>query len=83
MFRGRKIRDIRLPSAGVSHAVELEWYLAMHWWGYKPEEFEELEGDEQARRIAVYRLNNRIEAVVADYQNKERERQSRKNNRKH
>ncbi len=55
----------------------------MHWWGYKPEEFEELEGDEQARRIAVYRLNNRIEAVVADYQNKERERQSKKNNRKH
>jgi hypothetical protein len=36
----------------------------------------------RARRIAVYRLKNKMDAALADYQNKERERQQRKNNRK-
>jgi hypothetical protein len=66
----------------VQHAPELEWDFAAQWWGYKPEEFDRLDGTVRARRIAVYRLKNKMDAALADYQNKERERQQRKNNRK-
>lgn len=39
--------------------------MAAQWWGYRWEKFTQLDADEQAFLIAVYRTNNQIEAVIA------------------
>lgn len=46
--------------------------MAIQWWGlYKREEFAALDIDSQARMIAVYRINRRIEGVLAKHQSDE------------
>lgn len=80
-FRRRDIFSIHVPRSGLAFAQELEWELAAHWWRYKPEEFAMLDGDEQSRRVAVYRIQHQMEAVVAQEQAKEAKRAARKGRR--
>lgn len=64
-FRGRPIDKCPTPLSGIKSNASLDWELAIQWWGYKREEFAALPVDDQARLIAVYSLNNKIEAVLA------------------
>jgi len=54
-----------LPRSGFRFNPQLDYDLAAHWWGYKLEEFWELLPDEQAYRVAVYRIERQMEAVLA------------------
>ena len=46
--------------------TSLDWEFAIQWWHiYTRDEFAELSTDDQARLIAVYRMKNKIEAVLA------------------
>lgn len=50
----------------MKYNTSLDWEFAIQWWQlYKREEFADLPVDDQARLIAVYRLNNKISAVIA------------------
>lgn len=50
--------------------------LAAHWWGYKVrEEFDELDLAYQAHLIAVYRIENQIQAVLQEDARMEAKRQ--------
>lgn len=40
--------------------------MAAHWWGYKWEEWEALDGEEQSFRYAVYAANSTIEAIQSE-----------------
>lgn len=42
-----------------------DWASTAKAWGYKWEEFRELEGDEQAFLVAVHRTDRQIDAVLA------------------
>lgn len=65
-FRGRPIRRCKVPLSGIQHNVTLDWELAIQWWNiYTREEFADLDVDDQARMIAVYRLKHHIDAVIA------------------
>lgn len=58
--------------SGITHNITLDWELAVQWWGiYTREQFTELDTDSQARLIAVYRLQKRIDAVIAKSQSDE------------
>lgn len=58
--------------SGITHNITLDWELAVQWWGiYTREQFIELDTDSQARLIAVYRLQKRIDAVIAKSQSDE------------
>lgn len=40
--------------------------MAIHWYGrYSREEFAELDGEEQSRIIALWLINQQVEAVIA------------------
>jgi hypothetical protein len=54
-----------VPRSGISYAPELEWRLAARWNRYKWHEFQALDGDEQSKLVAAYRVQNQIEAVLA------------------
>lgn len=56
---------ISLPRSGVSYAAALEWELARQWHHIGPAEWNEMDGDEQAKYIAVYRAHHQIEGVLA------------------
>jgi hypothetical protein len=43
----------------------LEWRLAARWAGYKIEEFQALDGQDQSETLAAYRSQNQIDAVLA------------------
>lgn len=46
--------------------MELSWELACQWYGaYTREEFAKLPGDDQARIVALYIVQNRMDAVLA------------------
>lgn len=53
-----------MPRSGVSYDPLLDWLLAAQWWHYRWEEFCELDGDEQALLVAVYRTHGQIEGVI-------------------
>jgi hypothetical protein len=72
-----------VPRSGISYSSILEWELAAQWWGYKPEEFEELDGEIQSARVATYRAQNTISSVVAYEQAKEMKRKQPKRKGKH
>lgn len=48
--------------------MSLNIFLAIQWWGYRIEEFEELSVDEQARIVAVYNVKNTMDSVIAKAQ---------------
>lgn len=60
-----------MPRSGINYAFGLEWELAAHWANYRFEDFILLPTDQQARHIAAYRCEKRIEAVVAQEQAKQ------------
>lgn len=53
----------------MSYTPFLEWRLAAQWANYTWEQFEALEGDQQAGVVASYRAFNQIEAVLAKVEN--------------
>lgn len=59
---------ITLPRSGVSYSPELEAELARQWNHIGPYDWEALDGDQQARYIAVYRVHFQIEGVVVKAQ---------------
>ena len=56
--------DWKVPLSGVEYSVELEWRLAARWAGYRFDEFQILDGEEQSENVAAYRIAMRIEAVL-------------------
>lgn len=54
-----------MPRSGIGYEPNLDWALAAQWWGYTWEAFCDLDGDEMAHRVAVYRAHNRIKGVIA------------------
>lgn len=71
-FKGRPIQDCYVPRSGVTYTRLFEWSIAARWWGYKLEEFEVLDGNDQAFRIAVYRDHAMMESVLAYEHNRAR-----------
>lgn len=67
-----------VPRSGVSYSTIAEEGLAAVWAGYEPVEFLDLEGEIQSYVVALYRLHNQVEAVVANEQAKEMKRKSTK-----
>ena len=67
-----------VPRSGVSYSSIAEEGLAAVWAGYQPVEFLDLEGDVQSYVVALYRLHNQVEAVVANEQAKEMKRKASK-----
>lgn len=55
---------ISLPRSGISYTPALEWELARQWHHIAPAEWDEMDGDEQAKYIAVYRIHYQIEGVI-------------------
>src|SRR3989304_1487707 len=55
-FKGRDIRQWRLPDTGVTYSDELDWRLAARWAGYKFDDFQLLDGEEQSSIVAAYTL---------------------------
>lgn len=60
-----------MPRSGVTFAPELEWLLAAQWWGCRPNEFFELEGEVQSEMVATYRVHEQMRAVLASEQARE------------
>lgn len=67
---------IPLPRSGVSYSTELEAELARQWHHIGPAEWEAMDGDQQARYIAVHRVYHQIEGVVAKAQADEAKRKA-------
>lgn len=63
-FRGRDLFSIHVPRSGARYTQRFEWADAAHWWGYKWEEFVELDGEEQSFLVAVYRAHHQLQAVI-------------------
>lgn len=54
------------------------WEMALHWYGmYDREQFEQLDADEQARIIALYRIHQQVEGIIATERIREMKRASR------
>ena len=47
----------------IQYSAEYEWMRAAHWRGYKWEQFDALDGDDQARIVAEYLTEQRIASV--------------------
>lgn len=85
-FKGRDVFGEPVPKSGLAYTAPLEWMLAGVWSTdlYK---FMELPASDpespldQARIIAAYRCENRMQAVVAHDQTKEMQRKARKGRR--
>jgi hypothetical protein len=60
--------SIRTQRSGLRYNQLYEWREAARWAGYRYSEFESLEGDEQARIVAHYRIRHQIDAVLAEDQ---------------
>lgn len=52
--------------------------MAAQWWGYRWERFTQLDANEQAFLIAVYRTKNQIDGVIAYKQYQEQLKAARK-----
>lgn len=65
MFKGRPLRTAysRLPAGKMTYEPALEWFFACRWWGIDWAVWAALDADEQARRIAVYRVEAQMRAV--------------------
>lgn len=70
--------SIPLPRSGVSYSPMLEWELVRQWHHISPAEWNEMQGDEQAKYIAVYRVHHQIEGVLAKKQADDAKRSRRK-----
>lgn len=75
-FEGRDIFKIRVPRNPLDFSEEFEWAMAAKWAGYRVKDFEELEGAEQSRIVALYRTNTQLEAVIAHDSQKKAERKA-------
>ena len=53
-----------MARSGIGYDAVLDWAFAAQWWGYKWEEFCDLDGTDQSRLVAVYRTHNQIEGVI-------------------
>lgn len=53
-----------MPRSKLRVGALFEWEEAAHWAGYKWEEFQELDGEEQSRIVAHYRTHFQIDAVL-------------------
>lgn len=56
-----------MKRSGLAYSHQLEQWLCARWWGYRPEEWEELDAETQATCIAVYRCDAQMTAVVEEY----------------
>lgn len=75
-FKKRPLFKYPVPLSGMKYNSSLDWELACQWWGYKREEFQDLDVDEQARLIAVYMVKMRMDSVLAKDQADEMRRNS-------
>lgn len=58
--------EIRTPRSGFSTSESFTWEMAIHWYGlYDRDEFAELDGEEQARIVALYLIDNQQQAIIA------------------
>ena len=57
----------------------LDWASTAQWWGLDWAEFQELSGEAQSFRVAVYRTNRQIDAVLAFEQNRKAKARARRN----
>lgn len=64
-LRGRDVFTIKVPLSGIEYAPELHWRLAAAWANYTWEQFQKLDGEDQAAHIAAYESKMQIEAVLA------------------
>lgn len=64
-YKGKDVFKWRTPRSGFRYDITLDWELAAHWRGYSREAFSELDGDEQARIVALFRIHHQMEAVLA------------------
>ena len=51
----------------MTYSDELDWRLAARWAGYKFDDFQLLDGEEQSSIVAAYTLSSRIESVLTKY----------------
>jgi hypothetical protein len=70
------VRGLHVPLSGLSYAPQLEWRLAAAWAHYPYHQFQRLEGAEQARIVAAYRLKNKMDALLAHEQLKAAQRKT-------
>jgi hypothetical protein len=64
------------PKSPIVYAPVLDWWFAAQWWGEDPEAFEQREGKQQARMVAVYQARRHMDAVLADEQAKKERRRA-------
>ena len=74
-YKGCDVFDMSVPRSGISYSPELEWLLAAHWGMLSEKQFFELPGEEQSYIVAGYRCYNQMEAVLANEQRKDTQRQ--------
>lgn len=48
--------------------TSLEWEFAAHWRGYSREAFAALDGTDQARIVALYRVQQQMQAILVKTQ---------------
>lgn len=66
MYKGKPLFSHRVPRSGFEYNATLSWELACQWYGaYTREAFAALPGYEQARIVALYMVNNQMDAVIA------------------
>lgn len=66
------------PAGNISYSPQFEIEMAAHWRGYSREAFYKMSGDEQATVVALFRLQNKIQAVQVMEQQKASERAAKK-----
>lgn len=65
-YAGQDIFQVYAPIGKVSYGnPRAEWMLAARWAGIGWHEFEELDGLVQAEIVAMYRVYQRVESIIA------------------
>jgi hypothetical protein len=79
-YKGRPVFTYRTKRSGVTFNGDMEHALAARWWGWRSVDqfYDELSSDEQARCIAVYRIQMQIDGVMATEQINEQRRSRRR-----
>lgn len=83
-FKGKDLWQCATLSSGVQvKNFDLDYAMAAQWWGFGSlAQFQELDPDEQAHNVAVYRTTKQIDGVIAADNHRKAAREKAKSGRK-